>query len=327
MRNKSNTRKQSAFGGRCKIRNWSAYNQALKQRGSLEIWIDDEVRQQWYYQGSRQRGGQYQYSHACIMIACTVREVYRLPYRQTEGFMKSLIAKLGWDLEVPDYTVINRRRKRLNINIKGDGKKPKTGKMFLVIDSTGAKVYGEGEWKVRQHGWGKRRTWMKIHLAVDEDTKEIESCATTTNGIDDAAMVAPLLDEVQGQVDKIAADGAYDKRKVYEELERRKIIPVIPPRKGARIGKHGNCRGKPKARDKNIRAIRKLGRKKWKKKTDYHRRNIAESTMFRFKNMFGDKLTSRNINQQKIEVKIKCAILNKMTRLGMPDTYREKKAA
>src|SRR5271155_713767 len=123
MRNKSNTRKQSAFGGRCKIRNWSAYNQALKQRGSLEIWIDDEVRQQWYYQGSRQRGGQYQYSHACIMIACTVREVYRLPYRQTEGFMKSLIAKLGWDLEVPDYTVINRRRKRLNINIKGDGKK------------------------------------------------------------------------------------------------------------------------------------------------------------------------------------------------------------
>ena len=326
MRNKSNTRKLISKGNRCKIKNWSAYNQALVQRGSLEIWIDDKVRQQWYYQGNRRRGGQYQYSDSCIMIACTVREVYRLPYRQTEGFMKSLITKLGWDLEVPDYTVINRRRKQLNVNIKGNTKK-QAGKIFLVIDSTGGKVYGEGEWKVRQHGWSKHRTWMKIHLAVDENSKEIESCATTTNSIDDAAMVSPLLDQVHQQVDKVAADGAYDKRKVYRELEKRKIIPVIPPRKGARIEKHGNARGKPGLRDKNIRAIRKRGRARWKKETNYHRRNIAESTMFRYKTIFGDKFTSRTPNQQKIEAKIKCAILNKMTQLGMPQTYKVKKAA
>jgi hypothetical protein len=326
MRNQSNTRKPVSKGNRCKIRNWSAYNQALKQRGSLEIWIDDEVRRKWYYQGDRQRGGQYQYSDSCIMIAFTVREVYRLPYRQTEGFMKSLIIKLGWGLEVPNYTVINRRRKQLNINIKGK-KKRKTGKLFIVIACTGGKVYGEGEWKVRQHGWGKHRTWMKIHLAVDENSKEIESCATTTNSIDDAAVVAPLLDEVQGQVNKLAADGAYDKRKVYRELEKRKIIPVIPPRKGARIEKHGNAKGKPSQRDKNIRAIRKLGRSQWKKKTQYHRRSIVESTMFRYKTIFGDKFTSRSIKQQEIEVKIKCTILNKMTRLGMPITYKVKKAA
>lgn len=323
MRNKLDTRKVVSKENRYKITNWSSYNQALKQRGSLELWVDEEVKESWYYQGKAQRGAQYQYSDSCIELACIVREIYNLGYRQTEGFIASLVKGLNWQVQVPDYTIINRRRKSLDIKIKGGSK----GKKYIVMDSTGAKVYGEGEWKVRQHGWSKHRTWMKIHLAVDESTGQIESCATTTNSIDDAAMVKPLLNEISGEVTKLAADGAYDKKKVYNELERRKIKAIIPPRKGARIEKHGNSGGKEKPRDKNIRAIRKLGRKDWKKKVGYHRRSIAETTMYRFKNTFGDRLTSRILIQQKIEVKIKCMALNKMAKLGMPVTIKLKNAA
>lgn len=321
-----NHRPHSANSSGYKIKNWSAYNQALKQRGSLEIWIDKKMESLWYYQGKPQRGSQYKYSDVCIEIASILREIYHLPYRQLEGFLCSLIKQLRWQVEVPDYTVINRRRKALPVQLTNSHGK-KGDKKYIVIDSTGLKVYGEGEWKVRQYGWSKYRTWMKIHVAVDEDTAMIESCVTTTNKIDDAAMVKPLLEQIKATVDKIGADGAYDKRKVYKELAKRKIKPIIPPRKGARIEKHGNQQGQPLARDKNIRAIRKFGRKQWKQKTNYHRRNTAENTMYRYKLIFGGKLNSRIIQQQEMEVKIKCKILNKMTKLGMPDTYKIKQAA
>ncbi len=308
----------------CKITNWKEYNQALRQRGSLEIWIAKEVEDNWYYKGAKQQGAQYEYSDVCIEMSCMIREIYKLPYRQTQGFLSSLVKQMQWAVKVPDYTVINRRRKKLNIEIGGNNRDEKK---YIVMDSTGAKVYGEGEWKVRQHGWGKHRTWRKIHLAVDEKTGRIESCATTTNSIDDAAMVSTLLGAIKGKVKKLGADGAYDKKKVYKELEKRRIKPIIPPRKGARIQKHGNSIGKENPRDKNIREIRKYGRKKWKKKVGYHRRSIAETTMFRFKNTFGDKLTSREMKQQEIEVKLKCLALNKMIKLGMPKTVKIKQAA
>jgi hypothetical protein len=313
-------RPKAAKRSQYKIKNWKEYNQALKQRGSLEIWIEKDTKSQWYYRGKSQRGGQYKYSDTCIEMAAVLREIYHLPYRQLEGFLQSLISRMGWSVNVPDYTVINRRKRKLEIVISQSVSQTKR-KKYIVIDSTGLKVYGEGEWKVRQHGWGKHRTWMKVHVAVDEDTAIIESCAITTNSITDAAMVESLLDEVTGEVNKVAADGAYDQTKVYALLKKRRINPIIPPRKGARIKKHGNRPGQPLARDKNIRDIRKMGRKQWKKKTNYHRRSIAENSMYRFKMVFGGKLISRVKEQQQVEVKIKCKLLNKMTELGMPKTY------
>ena len=150
---------------------------------------------------------------------------------------------------------------------------------------------------------------------------------TTTNSIADEDMVETLLNDIKEDIDKFAGDGAYDKKKVHNNLERRKIKAIIPPRKNARIGKHGNCGGKAKPRDKIIRQIRKLGRKGWKKKSGYHRRSIAESTMFRYKHIFGGKMISRDMKQQEIEARIKCKILNRMTKLGMPDAYPVSKAA
>ncbi len=290
----------------------------------MQVWISDEVGKQWYYQGENQKGAQYQYSDSCIEMACIVRQVYHLGYRQTEGFLESLTVRLGWKVKVPHYSVINRRCKRLSVEVKGTARQE--GK-YIVIDSTGVKVYGEGEWKVRQHGWGKHRTWRKIHLAVDESTGEIESCAMTTNSVDDAAMVEPLLKQIDGKIKKIAADGAYDKKKVYQELSKRKIKPIIPPIKRAKITKHGNSRGKELPRDKTIREIRKMGRKKWKKKSHYHRRSIAESAMYRLKTIFGERLSSREMLRQQVEVKIRCYALNKMAELGMPETIKVKTAA
>lgn len=322
MKQQKPNRPKATKGSRYKITNWSQYNQALKHRGSLHIWMPEELENQWYYQGESQRGAQYQYSDSCIEMACIIREVYHLGYRQTQGFVESLITFRGWKVKVPHYSVINRRHKKLHVDVKGTD----TGSKYIVIDSTGAKVYGEGEWKVRQHGWGKHRTWRKIHLAVDESTGEIESCAMTTNSIDDAAMVGTLLDAVKGKVKKLAADGAYDRKKVYDQLKKRKIKGVIPPRKNARIKKHGNSGGRELARDRAIRAIRKLGRKRWKKQVGYHRRNIAECTMFRLKSQFGEKLSGRDIEQQKVEVNIRCYALNKMASIGMPVSIKVRAA-
>lgn len=141
MKQQRSNRPKAAKSCRYKVTNWSAYNQALKQRGSLEIWIDADVEKQWYYRGASQRGAQYRYSDSCIQMAYIIKEVYHLGYRQTQGFLESLIAKLGWQVQVPDYSVINRRHKDLHMEVKGVNK----GKKYIVIDSTGAKVYGDRE--------------------------------------------------------------------------------------------------------------------------------------------------------------------------------------
>src|SRR5919107_895787 len=176
MKRQRSNRPKAAKRSHYKVTNWRAYNQSLKQRGSLELWIDDKVQKHWYYTGASQRGAQYRYSDSCIQMACIIKEVYHLGYWQTQGFVESLIARLGWNVQVPDYSVINRRHKNLHIAVKGADK----AKKYLVIDSTGVKVYGEGEWKVRQHGYSRRRTWRKLHLGVDEATNELVAAVVTT---------------------------------------------------------------------------------------------------------------------------------------------------
>ena len=320
------SRPQTAKSSRYKIKNWKEYNQALKERGSIEIWMNKQMEQEWKYAGPSQRGAQYQYSDRCIEMAVVLRSVYHLKYRQLQGFLGSVVRQLGWSVQVPDYSVINRRVRRLDIDILTKVHN-KTEKLYIVIDSTGLKVYSEGEWKVRQHGWGKHRTWQKLHVAVDESTGLIESCIMTTNSVDDAAMVEPLLNDIEAKVGKMAGDGAYDKTKVYELLDKRRVKAIIPPRKNARIKKHGNKKGRPLTRDKNIRGVRKHGRKKWKQKVKYHRRSLAETTMYRYKTIFGGHLSARTIEHQIVEARIKCKILNKMTQLGKPESYKMKNVA
>jgi Transposase DDE domain. len=193
--------------------------------------------------------------------------------------------------------------------------------IHIVVDSTGLKVYGEGEWKVRQHGYTKRRTWRKLHLAVDESSAQIEAVVVTTNSIDDGDVLGDLLDQVGGEIKQVSGDGLYDKRKCYKVIEKREAVAAIPLRRGARIWQYRNSAKKPLARDENLRRVRKVGRKKWKQEVGYHRRSLAETAFYRIKTIFGDRLSARGFGAQSCEVFIRCAALNRMTQLGMPDSY------
>lgn len=313
---------KSKCKARYAVRNWAQYNASLVQRGSITIWINDDVIAAWSPEpvNPRPRGGQVRYTDMAIEAMLTVRAVFRLQLRATEGFVGSVFDMLGLDLGVPDYTTLSKRAKTLSVQL------PTTKSnepLHIVLDSTGLKIYGEGEWKVRQHGVSKRRTWRKLHLSVDSATHEVRAVVLTEAGVDDAEVVPQLLEETEGEIDQLSADGAYDKRKVYDAALLRQIAKLaIPPRRGARIWQHGNCKAPRLPRDTNLRRMRMIGRRQWKCESHYHQRSLAETAVFRFKTIFGDHLSSRALPQQKTEARIKCAALNRMTQLGMPDSYR-----
>jgi len=250
----------------------------------------------------------------------TVKNVFHLPNRATEGFMYSVFAMLKISLSVPDHTTLSRRGKDLKVTLP----KKVNGHLDIVMDSSGLKLYGEGEWKVRSHGKSKRRTWRKLHVGVDPHSGEIQAAALTTNSVSDDQMVEPLLEQIAQPIDRFAGDGSYDKRKVYDSLNQRapEATILIPPRKNARIWQHGNTKAERLRRDENLRTIRQSGRKAWKQSSGYHIRSLAETTMFRLKTIFGDRLSARLMQTQVTQAMIRCAALNRMTHLGMPEGYK-----
>ena len=295
-----------------RVRNWSEYNQSLKQRGSLTFWFDEKVIKAWHYEGPQKRGGQYVYSDLAIQTGLVFRNLFGLPLRQTEGFVASLVSILGVSLPVPDYSTFCRRNKTLKVTLPT---RKRDAPVYVVVDSTGLKVFGEGQWKVRQHGYSKHRTWRKLHLAVDEETGEILSAKVTKNSETDAHQVAPLIKEIPRKITSLAADGAYDKWGVYETLQdppnqKEAIEPIIPPQHNAKIKEEENENVPPLPRDEAIRAIKRIGRKKWKEQSRYHRRSISETAMARYKRVIGSTLAARTLKRQKVEAQIGCLILN-----------------
>ena len=313
-----------------RVKNWSSYNRALVARGSLTIWLDDSLWKQWYNQGPSQRGAQFVYSDPTIEWMLTMRVLLRLPLRQTQGFIQSLLDLMGLDLATPDYSTLSRRQGSLAVVLPKKQTDRPDRPMHLVVDSTGLKVYGEGEWKVRQHGWTKRRTWRKLHVGVHEATGEVVAQTLTSHRIDDASQVAPLLTQVDEAVGVVGGDGAYDRQKVFDALAEPPsgppIVPLIALRKDATIQQHGNCKAPALARDEILRAIRQKGRKGWKQASGYHRRSLAETQLYRYKHLIGDKLKARTEANQQVESRLGCAILNRMIHLGKPQSYRVEKS-
>ncbi|MBI3659074.1 IS5 family transposase [Candidatus Acetothermia bacterium] len=221
-----------------RIRNWSDYDRALTQRGSLTRWIGDDALQHWAYQGPTQPGAQFIYSDLAIETMLTLREVFHQTNRETEGLVRSLFALMQRALPVPDHTTLSRRGRTLAVRLPKQAREP----LHLVLDSSGLKVYGEGEWKVRQHGWSKRRIWRKMHLSVDADSGEIQAALLTEAGVHDAQVIEPLLAQVELPLVSVAADGAYDRANVYRAVQTRSPSAriVIPPRRDAKIQQHGN---------------------------------------------------------------------------------------
>jgi hypothetical protein len=302
-----------------RVRNWPEYEKALVQRGSLTFWLTDDFEKVWMYAGEKQRGSQFDYSDQAIEIMLTIKEVFHLSNRSVEGFVRSVFAMLNLHLPVPDHSTLSKRGKSFSVRLP----RKTNGPMNLVLDSTGLKIYGEGEWKVRKHGYSKHRTWRKLHAGANPDNGEIQVAVLTGNNISDDAVVKEMLAQIEHTLLSCAADGAYDKRKVYETLDEHspQVEILIPPRKNAHIWQHGNSKQERLKRDENLRYIRKHGRQQWKQDSGYHIRSLAETVMFRLKTIFGDKLSARRLETQTSQALIRCLALNRMTHLGMPESY------
>jgi len=311
-----------------RIRNWREYNENLVARGRVTLWVDAGVRNAWYNEKlSGKRGASITYSDEAILFVLMLQAVYHLPLRGAEGMAQSLFGLMGITLDIPDYSTVSRRRRYLEVPLSAHQRAD--GHLHIVVDSTGFKVYGEGEWKVRKHGWCKRRTWRKLHIAVDESSGEILSAVGTGNNIADKEVLQELLDDVEVPIEQVSGDGGYDKATCYETINDRGARAVIPPQRNARIWRHDP---RWEQRNENIYRIREIetefedkeeGRKRWKEETNYHRRSLVETTMMRLKKILGERLTPRIPHAQDVELLLRCRILNKMTQLGMPP-YSEK---
>lgn len=299
-----------------KVTNWSDYNESLVRRGDITFWFDEDAIDAWEHDNDEPKMGRpFTYSDTAVECLLVLRELFRLPYRQTEGLGRALVKLMHIELAIPDFTSLAKRAAKLGVSLDVA---QHSGPIDVVVDSTGLKVFGEGEWKMRQHGKSKRRTWRKLHLAVNPATQEIEAEVLTENGAHDADQVEGLLDQVADSVDAFYGDGAYDQWKVYDGLAKRNIEPIIPPRRNAKIKQHGNSSQAPLARDEAIRSIRQSGRKSWKESIGYHRRSLAETAMHRIKGCFGRNLKNRDFKHQRTEVRLRSKILNHFTHLGLP---------
>ena len=209
-----------------KTRNWPAYNEALKRRGSLTIWFDPEMI--WDATPTGRRGRQQTYSDTALQTCLTMKVLFGMALRQTTGFVESLLSLIGLNWEVPDFSTLSRRQKTLAVNVPYRGSK---GPLHLLIDSTGIKIEGEGEWNARKHGGPKRRVWRKIHLGIDEQRLEVRAVEITGNHIGDAPVLPDLLSQIPAdeQIGSVTADGAYDTRKCHDAIADRGAHAVIPP--------------------------------------------------------------------------------------------------
>jgi hypothetical protein len=299
---------------RYRIRNWRDYNSALVRRGSLTLWVEQGAVDKWRDTAApARRGRRRSYSDLAITCALTLREVYRLPLRSTQGLVSSVLRLLGSDSTAPHYSTLSRRAASLAVKLPRLSK----GALHLAVDSTGLKLYGEGEWKVRLHGKEKRRTWRKLHLLIDHTTHEAVALSMTDKDTLDRRELPGLLGGVEGEVAEVLGDGAYDFQGCYKAIHASGARALIPPQVRARV------RSGPESRDRNAAVLRgrEVGRDEWKKEAGYHRRSLAETAMMRFKVIFSDRLKAREWRRQETELRVRCAAMNKMTNLGMPQSY------
>lgn len=296
--------------------NWRSYNAALKQRGSLLIWFDPET--VWLAEPGGKRGRSATFTDAAIQACLTLKALFGLPLRQTTGLVASLLELAGLDWVVPDFSTLSRRQKGLNVAIPY---RPSTGALHLLIDSTGIKSEGEGEWFAKKHGPSKPRQWRKVHLGIDADTLEIRAIEVTGSRVGDAPMLPELLDQIPTDqpIDKVSADGAYDTRACHAAIAARSACAVIPARKNARPWLETTPGAQ--ARNEILRATRRLGRTIWRRWSGYHRRSLVETKMRCFK-LLGERVMARDFERQVAELQIRAAILNRFTALGTPQTQR-----
>jgi hypothetical protein len=299
---------------RYKTTNWAAYNAALKARGSLTIWLDKDM--QWYAPASGRRGRQHIFSDAAIQFCLSIKCLFGLALRQSLGLVESLLRLAGLDWRVPDFSTVSRRQKTLRVQLPY---RASTTALDLLVDSTGIKFLGEGEWKRKKHGAEYRRQWRKVHLGIDANTLEIRAIEVTDNSVGDAPMLPELLRQIppDESIASVSGDGAYDTKACHAAIIERGAQAVIPPRRNAQAWR-ATLKG-ALARNEALRACHRLGRSIWKKWSGYHRRSLVETKMHCFKRL-GERVMARTFERQVVELHVRVALLNRFTQLGRPTT-------
>jgi hypothetical protein len=262
-----------------RVTNWAEYDASLRQRGNLTVWFSEEAIAAWQAEPRTTRGGQPPYSALAIRTALTLRAVFRLALRQTEGLIGSILRLLGLDLAVPDHSTLSRRAETLEMP------RPisRTGPVHLLVDSTGLQLCGAGEWLVEKHGTRRRRSWRKLHIGVDASTGQILASELTPHDVDDGSQVEPLLDQNTDPLASLTGDGAYDQAGIYGTVaERHPEADVIVRPRSTAVSSEMAERA-PTQRDRHLQSIAQHGRMGWQKRVGYTRRALVETAVSRFK--------------------------------------------
>jgi IS5 family transposase len=302
---------------RYKVSNWQAYEAGLRQRGSLTIWFTEEAIAAWRAVPRTTPGGQARYSDLAIETSLILRAVFHQPLRQTEGLVGSLLELMGLDLPVPDHTTLSRRSRTLAVTPQAA-----SGPVHLLVDSTGVKLSGPGEWLVEKHGTKRRRAWRKLHLGIDARTGTIVASTLTSKEVDDAAELSPLLDQIDEPLAAVIADGAYDQDRVYDGVAEHspEAVVIVPPRATAVLSP--SAKTNPTQRDRHIQVIAEQGHMGWQRTSGYNARAGVEGAMSRYKRIIGDTLRSHGRPSQEVETRIAVTVLNRMFDLGRLDSVR-----
>ena len=306
-----------------KVTNWPAYDASLRQRGSLTIWFTDEAIAAWVAEPRMTRGGQSRYSPVAILTALTLRAVVRLAYRQAEGLLGSIVSLLGLNLGVPDHTTLSRRVATMDVPRPGNAGAGADGEpLHLLVDSTGLKLCGKGEWLFEKHGTATRRSWRMLPLGMDAETGRIVAATLTSKEVDDASQAGPLLDQVVGPVASFTNDGGYDQDRVYDSVAQRHsdAAVVVPPR--ATAVPSDTAETAPTQRDSHVHHIAEHGRMAWQNASGYNKCARVEATMSRWKQVIGDELRARTDERRASEVAVAVHALNRMLELGRPSYLR-----
>ncbi|MBN2259835.1 MAG: IS5 family transposase [Clostridiales bacterium] len=297
------------------IGNWKEYNKSLINRGSITFWFSEEIIKTWGAKKDKNHFGRpLVYSDLAIETSCIIRFFYHLPLRAAQGFLSSLASILRINISIPSYTQVCRRAQKLKLDLKLSNRKITD----IVFDSSGLKVYGEGEWKMRTHGKSKRRTWRKLHIGICPKTHDIIVSELTENLSHDSKIMPSLLSYAPKGIKKVYGDKGYDSYRCFKAIDEIGAESIIPTRQNSNIFREMHHK-----RSKILMEIRGLGdddiaRSIWKKLKGYHRRSLVETAFYRIKTMLGPNLKSRKLLSQKIEAMLKCQIINKLNSLGMP---------
>ncbi len=306
-----NPRVHPKYKTKYRVNNWSEYDRALVQRGEITQWISEDAIEDWKPAASGGRGGQRKFSNHAIETALMLRLVFKLPLRQAEGFLRSILSLMDIELETPDHTTLSRRGQHLNVR---PDRVASTKRIHLMVDSTGLSIVGEGEWAAVKHGDNGKRAWKKLHLGVDRSGVILAELLTDGNaGDSDTAL--DLLETIEDDIGSFTADSSYDAIAIYDAAEARNAKVVVPPTRTATRSR------RPGSRDRTVGRVKNVGRRQWRKESGYHQQARVENTFFRYKSIIGDRLRARHPKSQEAEALIACNILNRMTELGRPESF------